>query len=75
MIANMFRRWGVAVLLGAACCGSSFAQSVDTRCIKDGGIAQCPEPVIVPSPPGAAVDSQMWRYAVCDVAGCLSQFA
>ena len=57
----------MVLLLGLALCNTGSAQTVDTRCIADGGIALCTEPVAVPSPPGAAVDSEMWTYNVCDL--------
>ena len=69
MTAGMLRCLMVALLACATFCGWAVAQTVDTRCIRDGGIAFCTEPVIVPSSPGAAVDWQMWTYNVCDMAG------
>ena len=61
-------RSALALLLGAMLCNAAGAQTVDTRCVADGGIALCTEPTSVADPPGAPVDSEMWTYRVCDYA-------
>ena len=59
----------IALVLGFAFCVAASAQSVDARCIGDGGIALCTAPVNIPGAPGSPVDSEMWTYNVCDLDG------
>ncbi len=42
------------------------AQTIDTRCLADGGVALCTEPTDVADPASAPVDADMWTYKVCD---------
>ena len=64
-------RWHCVHVLvaGVIACAMADAQTVDLRCVADGGIALCTEPTHVADPPGAPVDSEMWTYNVCDLAG------
>jgi RHS repeat-associated protein len=43
--------------------------AIDTRCVADGGVAHCTEPTITADPATAPVDTEMWTYALCDMAG------
>ena len=56
-----------ALLLGVAVCAAVGAQTVDTRCLADGGIALCSQPTNVADPASAPVDTEMWTYNVCDL--------
>lgn len=56
-----------AVLFVIGVVGTADAQSVDTRCVADGGAALCTAPVIVEATRGAPVDADLWTYNVCDV--------
>ena len=61
--------WSVlALLLGAMVCHAAGAQTVDTRCAADGGMALCSQPTNAADPASAPVDSEMWTYGVCDYA-------
>ena len=64
-------RWHCVHVLvaGVIACTMADAQTVDLRCVADGGVALCTEPTPVADPPGAAVDAHMWNYNVCDMAG------
>ena len=64
-------RWHCVHVLvaGVIACTMADAQTVDLRCVADGGVALCTEPTHVADPPGAAVDAHMWNYNVCDMAG------
>ena len=69
MTRNIACRFALSLgLLGVIVCSAS-AQSIDTRCVENGGLALCTEPVFVASPPNAAVDSDMWTYNLCDMDG------
>ncbi len=59
----------LAPLLFAGLCMTAGAQTIDTRCVADGGIALCTEPTNVADPASAPVDADMWTYALCDLAG------
>ena len=59
----------LALLLGVAVCAAVGAQTIDTRCLADGGIALCTQPTNVADPASAPVDAEMWTYNVCDIAG------
>ena len=63
-------RWllGLALLLFGIPCAWG-ADPIDTRCLADGGIAQCTEPTFVADSVNAPVDADMWTYHVCDFAG------
>ena len=59
----------LGLVLGAILCNAAVAQTVDTRCVADGGIALCSQPTNVADPASAPVDAEMWTYGVCDYAG------
>ncbi len=64
-------RWHFVHVLvaGLIACAVADAQTVDLRCVADGGIALCTAPMHVADPRGAAVDADLWTYGVCDMAG------
>jgi len=62
-------RWMFALLLGLAICTAANAQTIDTRCLADGGIAVCTAPINIPIAPGSSFDAEMWTYNVCDFDG------
>ncbi|MEO8306260.1 MAG: RHS repeat-associated core domain-containing protein [Betaproteobacteria bacterium] len=69
MTTNIVCRWALSLGL---LCGIAFgaaAESIDTRCLENGGLALCTEPVVVASTPTAPVDSDMWTYNLCDMDG------
>ena len=66
------REWVITFLVGVALCAAAGAQTLDTRCVADGGIALCTEPTIVADPATAAVDADMWTYNVCDFDGAFA---
>src|SRR6187401_121875 len=66
------REWAIAFLVGVALCAAAGAQTLDTRCVADDGIALCTEPTIVADPTTAAVDADMWTYNVCDFDGAFA---
>ena len=67
--------WRLALALGlvAALASGACAEAIDTRCIVNGGIAVCTDPVIVPSPPVVNFDRDMWKYNLCDMNGASLQ--
>lgn len=67
MTSEAHRTWLSALTLSIAIAGAAGAQSVDTRCVADGGAALCTAPTIVEASIGAPVDADMWTYNVCDV--------
>ena len=64
-------RWHFVHVLAAGliACAVADAQTVDLRCVADGGIALCTAPTHVADPRGAPVDADLWTYGVCDMAG------
>src|SRR6476620_5522399 len=56
------------LFLIAMSCGA-LAQTLDTRCMQEGGDAFCRDPIPLPLTPTSAVDSDMWIYGVCDLDG------
>ena len=67
MTRKILCRLALALVLLTAIVGGVAAQAIDTRCMESGGYALCTEPVAVASPPGAAVDGDMWTYNLCDM--------
>ena len=69
MTTQLPHRFMFALLPGLVLWTAANAQSIDTRCIADGGVALCTAPINIPDPPGAPVDTEMWTYNVCDFDG------
>ena len=62
------RQFGLALLLLIGSWGCD-ADPIDVRCKADGGVALCTQPTVVADPASASVDSDMWTYNLCDMAG------